>query len=227
MPNVIASDTDPVISLFETYLDNKPKTPLSFGEDPVVLACTAHRLGNYPDLETLQPTDQDRELGSCVRKHFMNKLVIQRLQGKQPSAFREKLGAFLADNRPLYKDEIGMLYHLPYFYFEDLAREDLIATTTPVQQVAPQRYRVTLKPYANFSLKRRGGSVKQYWWVDSDLRPYCMNIKENSENQLLYQSIWDFANITVESHMYVKSFNGTDRFHYKLVGPRLLEVKHG
>jgi hypothetical protein len=227
MPNVIASDTDSVLSLFETYINDTPKTPLSFSEDPVVLACTAHRMGNYPDLEDLHPTDQDRELGTRVRKHFMNKLVIQRLQGKQPSAFREKLGAFLVDNRPLYKDEIGMLYHLPYFYFEDLARDKLIAVTTPVQQVAPQRYEVTLKPYVNFSLKRRGGSVKQYWWVDNNLRPYCMNIKESGEHQTLYQSIWDFASITVESLMYVKPFVGTDRWHYKLVGPKLLGIAHG
>ena len=227
MPNVIACDTDPAVSLFETYIDDKPKTPLSFGEDPVVLACAAHRLGNYPDLEDLRPTDQDRELGSCVRKHFMNKLVIQRLQGKKPSAFREKLGAFLTDNRSLYKEEIGMLYHLPYFYFEDLARDELIAATTPVQQVEPQRHKVILKPYANFSLKRRGGSVKQYWWVDSDHRPYCMNIKESGEHHTLYQSIWDFASVTVESLMYVKPFISTDRWYYRLVGPRLLEVNHG
>lgn len=214
-------DNDPVMSLFE---QNKTSLPAAFHDDPVALSCAAYRTGSYPRFEHLIVSQPDRELAQQVRRHFMDKLVMQRLRGERMSAFREKLGAFLVDNRPLLEDEIGILYQLPYFYHEDLDVESLIADTDVVTPAQPQTCAITLRPYKTFNLKRRGGSVRQYWWIDQDRRPYCLPVKENETNQPLYQSIWNFSTIQVESHIYTKPFMGTDRFYYKLAGTKLLGV---
>lgn len=213
-------DNDPVMAIF----DQKPKVPTTFHEDPVVLACVAHRLGMYIDLKELVPQAEDRELGARVRRHFMDKLVVQRLRGGPVSAFREKLGAFLAGNRPIYQDEIGMLYHLPYFYFEDLARDELISATQPIRPQEPFTGTVTLKPVSTLTLKRRSGAVKEFWWADAKNQPYCISVRENSESIKLYQSLWEFASITFESHMFSRQFMGTERYYYKLVNARLVGV---
>lgn len=213
--------------LTELFSDlEQPKIPMIFAEDPVVLACAAHRLGNFPDLAEITPTTEDRELGAKVRRHFMDKLVMQRLRNDKVSAFRDKLGAFLVDNRPLYNDEIGMLYRLPDFYFEDLETQELIDSTSAVAVQDPQNQTVTLKPHKCISLKRRAGAIQQYWWLDEHQRPYCLSIRESADNQPLYQSIWQFASITVEAHLFVRPFMGTNRFHYRLVGTKLLGVNN-
>lgn len=216
-------DNDPVMAMFE----QKPKVAMTFSEDPVVLACVAHRLGMYINLEELMPLAEDRELGARVRRHFMDKLVMQRLRGGPVSAFREKLGAFLAGTRDLYKDEIGMLYHLPYFYFEDLARDELIAATQPIQPQQPFAGTLTLTPLTTLTLKRRSGAVKEFWWKDAKNQPYCISVRENGVDLKLYQSLWEFANITVESGVLSRRFLGTERYYYRLVNNQLRGVNTG
>lgn len=214
-------DDDPMMALFEPV---KPAPPVAFHDDPVALSCAAYREGGYPRLETVTVTQPDRELAQQVRRHFMDKLVIQRLQGKPMSGFRDKLGAFLVDNRPLLENEIGILYRLPYFYHEDLAVQRMLDDTVPVEQAAPDQRTVELTPYQRIIVHRRGGAVCQYWWVDSQRQLYGLNVKENSESIHLYQSIWEFNSITVEASMFVKPFMGTDRCFYRLVRARLLGV---
>lgn len=213
-------DNDPVMAMFE----QKPKVAMTFHDDPVVLACVAHRLGMYMNLEDLTPLPEDRELGARVRRHFMDKLVVQRLRGGNISAFREKLGAFLAGNRPIYRDEVGMLYHLPYFYFEDLARDELISATQPIQPQQPFAGTVTLTPVSTLTLKRRTGAVKEFWWQDTKKQPYCISVRENAVDLKLHQSLWEFASITFESQVLSRRFHGTERYYYRLVNTRLVSV---
>ena len=216
-------DNDPVMAMFE----QKPKVAMTFSEDPVVLACVAYRLGMYINLEELVPQAEDRELGARVRKHFMDKLVIQRLRGGQISAFREKLGAFLAGNRPIYKDEVGMLYHLPFFYFEDLARDELILSTQPIQPQQPFAGTLTLTPLTTLTAKRRSGAVKEFWWKDDKNQPYCISVRENAVDLKLHQSLWEFASITFESQVLSRRFHGTERWYYRLVNNQLRGVNTG
>ena len=216
-------DTDPVMALFNG-MDAKEKIRMKFSADPVVLACAAYRIGSYIDLDELIPLDEDRELGAKVRKHFMDKLVMQRLRGGPISAFREKLGAFLAGNRDLYKDELGMLYHLPHFYFEDLARAELIMATEPATPRQAFSDTFTLKPLSTMTMKRRSGSVKEYWWKDDYNQPYCISVRENAVDLMLYQSLWEFHSVTLESRVLSKQFLGTERYYYKLVSSKLRGV---
>lgn len=220
----VVLDNDPVDEIFGLFNETKKSQPTVFTDDPVALSCAAYRLGNYPRLTDVTPNDEDRVFAEKIRRHFMDKLVVQRLRGQPMSDFREKLGAFLVDNRPLLDSELGILYQLPHFYVEDIETQSLIENTTEVSPSAPEHRKETLRPYKQFTLKRKGGAIRQYWWVDAASRPYCLNIRESTDHQPLYQSIWNFDSIQVEAHMYVKSFRGTSRFYYKLVGTRLLGV---
>ena len=212
-------DNDPVMALFEP---TKASPPVVFHDDPVALSCAAYRIGGYPRLETVTVSQPDRELAQQVRRHFMDKLVIQRLQGKPMSGFRDKLGAFLVDNRPLLEDELGILYRLPYFYHEDLVVQNMLDDTTPVEMALPDARTVKLTPYQTLKVHRRHGAVRQYWWVDPQRHLYGLSVRETVDNLPLYQSIWDFNSVDINAKMFVKPFMGTDRCFYKLVGARLL-----
>ena len=177
-----------------------------------------------PDLEDIEITDADRELACQVRRHWLDKLTLQRLQGRTVSSFREKLGAFLVGNRPLYKDEIGMLYHLPYFYFEDLATAELVQSTAAVLPSVPERRDATLTPLKTFSLKRKHGEITQYWWTDPHNRPHCLNIKKDSEHTRLWKSLYNFSSISVNTSVSTKPFMGTDRYYYQIYAVDLLSV---
>ena len=208
-----------------TKLDLSPRSPVVFNDDPVALSCAAYRLGGFPRLQEVVATDQDRLLAQQIRQHFLGKLTFQKLRGQHLSVFQEKLGAFLSGNKPLMDDELGILYRLPNFYAEDLEVQSLIESTDEVVPAPPEALEQTLKPYKNYVLHRRSGSIQQYWWTDSSRRPYCLSTKEKSESRALIQSIWEFKSIRVQAHMFTKRFNGSSRFYYKLVSPRLLSTE--
>ena len=212
---------------FEELLEfkEKPKLPFAFKDDPVVLACGAYRIGNYPDFSDIEPVAEDRELAEKIKKHWLDKLTIQRLRGQTPSQFREKLGAFLVGNRPIYKEEIGMLYHLPHFYFEDLEAEQVINETAEVEATAPQRLTLTLKPLKTIGIKRRSGALSQYWWTDEQNRPYCLTAKSDGDYNRLCSSLHRFNSIEVSANIVYRPFMGTDRHFYKMFNVELLGVK--
>jgi hypothetical protein len=195
-----------------------------FADDPVALACCIWRQGTYMEFADAEPTSEDRELAAKVRQHFVSKLTLERLQNNRVTAFRQKLGAFLVGNHRLLESELGMLYRLPHFYFEDLFQQELMSTVTQVPDAPVTVHRVQLQPLSATVLKRRNGDVRQFWWIDNNRRPYCLSVRANSDNQLLCQSIWEFHSIEVEAHLFVKPFLGTDRYYYKLVSTKLLGV---
>lgn len=204
--------------------EKKQSSPMVFVDDPVALACCAWRHREYMDLANARPTDEDRALAVKVRRHFVEKLTLERLKNERVSEFRQKLGAFLVGNHQLLENEIGLLYRLPYFYFEDQFQQELIDKVAQVPVVQPATQRVQLTPLSSTVIKRRSGDVQQYWWIDSEYRPYCLSIRTSADNQNLYQSIWQFHSISVEAHMFVRPFPGTERYFYKLVGTKLLGV---
>ena len=222
--NVIVDQTHDLFSVW-----NKPtaKPPAVFVDDPLALSCAAYRSGEYPRLNSVSVTAEDREMAARVRKHFMDKLVIQRLKGQPLSPFREKLGSFLTGNCSLTEDELGLLYTLPHFYHEDIAIQELIDTVQPVEPAQSTKRTAVLKPLKTVDLKRRGGNVRQYWWTDSEQKPYCLYVRTDADHQPLYQSLWELSSITVEAHMFTKPFINTERWFYKLVGMRLVGIAHG
>jgi|688.fasta_scaffold310662_3 hypothetical protein len=201
-----------------------PEPDMTFADDPVALACCVWRQGMYMDLADAKPTSEDRELAVKVRQHFVSKLTMERLQNDRVTAFRQKLGAFLVGNHQLLESELGLLYRLPYFYFEDLFQQELINTVTQIPLNSPTLRQIQLQPLSVTVLKRRNGDVRQFWWIDNNRQPYCLSVRSNSDNQAMYQSIWEFHSIAVEAQLFVKPFLGTDRYYYKLVGAKLLGV---
>jgi hypothetical protein len=205
-------------------IEEKKSNQVIFADDPVALACCVWRQGTYMDLADAKPTSEDRELAVKVRQHFVSKLTLERLQNDRVTAFRQKLGAFLVGNHQLLESELGMLYRLPHFYFEDLFQQELMDTVTQVSLIAPTSRQIQLQPLSVTVLKRRNGDVRQFWWIDNNRQPYCLSVRSNSDNQAMYQSIWEFHSIAVEAQLFVKPFLGTDRYYYKLVGAKLLGV---
>jgi hypothetical protein len=212
--------------MIQTTFDElfRPGAEIKFSDDPVALSCAAYRLGSYHEFSNLRPLDEDYELADKICKHYIRKLTLQRLCNKNTSRFREKLGAFLVNNRPLYNNEIGMLYHLPYFYFEDLEIESLIEDTTPVVAQIPKHVEVVLRPFRTMKIKRQGGEIKKFWWVDNHKMPYCLPVRVATEHSTFYQSIFDFSSIRVSTRISTTKFWGTERWFYQLSHTKLLGV---
>jgi len=107
-----------------TIEGSSTKEKLSFVDDPIAMSCASWRLdqqglGSYSNLETVIVESEDRVLAAKIRKHFLDKLTLQKLRGKEQSTFRTKLHRWPVEltvlhSNPLY-GIIDSLYDLGMF----------------------------------------------------------------------------------------------------------------
>ena len=227
-------DMTQTVDLLTEILSSWPaegsKQKLSFKEDPIALSCASWRLdqqglGSYADLDTVIVISEDRELAAQVRKHFLDKLTLARLQGKEQSAFRTKLGAFLVGNHELTKDEIGLLYRLPFFYHEDKQIEKVMEQTdvaTPPELA--HSVNMTLTGVSKIWRHRRSGQSTQFWFRDQHNWPVELTVLHSNHLHGLVESLYDLGPFQISGRAWCRQFYGSQRRYVKLSNFRLLAL---
>lgn len=218
--NIVSVDVKEELDSLWWEKHSVPK-PIEFTTDPVALSCAAWRqryTDPYPDLALMTPSEADHAMAQNIRNHYVAKITMQKLRSDRISQFREKLGAFLVGNRSLVKEELGMLYHLPYFYQEDLAFASTIQKTCSANEEFLGNAIVELKPLNTIETRRRSGVATQFWWTDTHNRPYCVSVVHSSEHSTLIRSLWEFSNIAVNARVHRRASYGTDKFYYYKIG---------
>jgi hypothetical protein len=113
------------------------------------------------------------------------------------SEFRKKLSLIVHNQMTEYTEQDrGILYKLPYFYFEDTALERLFAMNAPAEYYGnsidrytqPCQFQLTL--IETILVSRKHGETTQYWFRD-DTTPalYQWTIKNDNPLHSLVQSI--------------------------------------
>lgn len=225
------------VSLVSWPFDPDPPKALlpSWTEDPIALACAVHRQwstntnasNRWQDLATVTAEDQDRTMSTQIRQYYSNRIMVDLLRGTgAKSEFRKKLYGFVAQDRMLTANEIGLIYKLPYFYYEDIGLDHVVSATADSTPPNPIGQRVTAKfsPLQKILRSRKSGDIVQYW-MHSDQGPgaYMLSVRLNDQYHKLIDGLMQQP-VVLSAWLHVKSFMGyhRNRWYYAVNGIELV-----
>ena len=205
---------------FTKYCRQDTELPLQFNEDPLALSCASYRAYvensqyRWKDFTDCTVEPGDREQADAIRQYYGSKLVMEALMGRKLTVFRAKMGQFLAGNHQLKRDELGMLYKIPYFYHEDIAVDRVIAETESAKEIHEVTHRLQLKHLATIMQARKSGETKQYWFTDSENQAYMLSGLVSNPFASLVESLFTRDKIDVVAKVFRKAHYGTNRNRY-------------
>jgi hypothetical protein len=126
---------------------------------------------------------------------------MNRLRGKEFTKFQELMLGFLTDAKPLRRDELGMLYRLPYFYVEDQELETLFSTATSIDLEKFPTHQctttATIKPVKEILRSRRSSDYCQFWFKDSDNVLFLLEVKSDNNLIKLFRNLFALPEMKV------------------------------
>ncbi len=214
-----------------------PKRVIQFKQDPIACACASYRIWQenparrWSDLDSVVVWQDDIEQAQALRKYYRERLVMSALKNvnRQVSEFRRKLGALVTDQLEITKDELGLLYRLPYFYVEDLDIDYVVANTANSREISPvpadsQRLVMTFMPLRKIFRSRRSAEVNQYWWTtEAGGIPFEFSVRTDNPLAGMIDGLFEREQVTLQHRVKPTSFRGyhADRWHYSLYDLRL------
>lgn len=175
-------------------------------------------------LDTVNITDDDRALAMAMKEHFRNKIFVDGLKGKIPSKFNTDLYELLLNKTTVKQKHIGMLYKLPYLYFEDLGRAALWKelgnypdlSFNPVDLIEQK-----LVPIKTILRSRRNREVNEFWYVNEVGQPVCWISHTNSPVHSLVECISRWSHVVVSSKFVINEDRRAGRKYWVVVNPTL------
>lgn len=208
--------------------ETKKPVPMTFKDDPVALAWSVYRKwksnlsgSRWTELELAQATPEDHAQAALIRKYYADRIVISMLAAKNISSFRRKLYGVVTDSAPLNKEDIGLLYRLPYFYEEDTALDRVVEQTeTVTQRFDDEQICAEFTVIERVARSRRAGDYTQYW-MRSDICPnaFMMTVKDDNPYHKLIANLMEKP-IRLRGHAVPKTHQGyhRNRAYYYLAG---------
>lgn len=201
-------------------LELKSEEPVVFKDDPVAMAIAVHRRwkeanrtgDRWADLETAQVTEGDRQVSAELRKYYADRIMMTMLGNSKISEFRRKLYGVVTNSLNLNKNDVGLLYRLPYFYEEDQALDRVVAQTQSLTQREPtERVQGRFTVIERIFRSRRAGDYTQLWMTrESSTAPYMLTIKaDNPYHRLVVNLLEQPKELSAWAH--VKYHNGYHR----------------
>lgn len=187
-------------SLFDTLEKERSAMPqpLPYGQDCLARAAANHaqwklnEVFRFSNLETIEVTKEDHAQAQRITKYYCNQMLIKKLRGGELTSFQKDLWGLLSGRDQPENKHLGMLYQIPFFYEEDLARDALnrefngrvIGTGS-----MSQRSQKTLTPYGKIFVTRRGSNRFEYWFVDQDQQPAMLSVQHTNPLRGLIDSL--------------------------------------
>lgn len=168
----------------------QPSPPVTFHDDPVALTCAAYRIGKmgrgrWTDFGMCQAEEEDYIKAQELRRYYGGTMTFDALKGQGlRTSFRQKLYAIASNCHTYTKEDVGLLYRLPYLYEEDLCLDDLKERYKTVDN-----YTQPVEITGEFTLdctmlhSRRSGEHYHYW-LHSQHKCYLYNIVVRHDNPL-------------------------------------------
>jgi hypothetical protein len=205
--------------------DNSTK-PLIFQDDPIALGCAAYRKGietnmavRFSELDSLKATEQDHQQAATIREFYRNRIMVRALTNTAPvTAFYHDLYELVTNSVEVQHRHLGMIYRLPYFYIEDLARgelENLFSNTTVLNRLMTVDKEIhTLVPISTIFRSRKGSEFWEYWFRNESGDPVLWTVKHNNSLRSLVESLWTRSCFTVEAFFNVGQVRNQSFYHY-------------
>ena len=214
-----------------------PRRVIQFKQDPIACACASYRIWQenparrWSELDIVVVWQDDIEQAQALRKYYRERMVMSALKNRNRnvSEFRRKLGALVTDQLEITKDELGLLYRLPYFYAEDRDIDHVIENTANSKQIAPvlvdsQPMTMTFRPLRKIFRSRRSGETNQYWWTtETGGIPFALSVRVDNPLMSMIDSLFDQEQVQLQSRVKPVTFRGyyPDHWHYQLYDVRL------
>jgi hypothetical protein len=179
--------------------DQAVKKQVALTDDPIAMSCASYRLwkesgARWLELEQMKPTADDRVQADDIRSYYRGRLTWSALKGQTTvSQFRKKLHALVTGNLDITKDELGILYRLPYFYAEDTGLDHVMSQT----QSASMADAATAKIAGKFTLVKKifcsranARSHWQFWFVrNTSPVPFMVEIRDDNVLYKLFDTL--------------------------------------
>lgn len=211
----------------EVVADNTNRTvldkPALFSDDPIALSFASYRIwqqgvGRWADLSRVVATETDRRDSIALRNYYKGRYTFKALSGIKLSDFQKKTADFVDGRYQLKTNELGLLYRLPYFYFEDLDIDQIVANTNSANPIQTNEMTThTLVPLSKVFTSRRSGDYHQFWFRTEDNSAAMMPIKSDNVLLPLFTSLFKQEKIQFRCYMKTKKLKSVpNRYYYHL-----------
>ena len=212
----------------DTVKPHSDTRPLEFLDDPIALSCAAYRKAvdtdmavRFSELKLIKATDQDRELAEMIRKYYADRIMLRTLTNPAPvTKFYQDLYELVVQLSEVQHRHLGMIYRLPYFYVEDLAREELekhFSNTTVLNcQLTVDKETHVLVPVSKIFRSRKSSEVQEYWFRNELGQAVLWAVNHNNALRSIIESLWTRPGITVEALFNVGQVRTQSFYHYYL-----------
>jgi hypothetical protein len=202
--------------------------PLMLIDDPIALSCAAYRKAvdtdmavRFTDLKSVKATDQDHELAETIRKYYANRIMLRTLTNPAPvTKFYQDLYELVVKFSQVQHRHLGMIYRLPYFYIEDLAREELekhFSNTSVLNcQLTVDKETQVLVPVSKIFRSRKGSEIQEYWFRNESGQAVLWAVNHNNSLRSIIESLWTRPCITVNALFNVGKVRTQSFYHYYL-----------
>lgn len=168
---------DTTVDSFERDERERDRRPLTEKADPLALSWVAYYVWQknprqrWVPWNDLEVHEHDREMAKVTRRYYRDRLAMRALRGTEPTKFAQDLYDICNDGimRECHR---GMLYRLPYFYVEDINRDELISDTSSQPRLAnlpgylTERQTRKLTRARRIFHSRRVREIMEYWFYD-------------------------------------------------------------
>lgn len=169
---------DSTVDSYTREQREQDRRPLTEKADPLALSWVAYHVWQkFPERRwvpwnDLEVGEHDRIMADQTRQYYRNKLAMRALKSTgEPTQFARDLYD-ICNGGIMRECHRGMIYRLPYFYVEDIARETLRSDTKVMPDVGSLppylggKSTRQLKIHGRIFYSRRNREFMEYWYHD-------------------------------------------------------------
>lgn len=197
--------------------------PLGETHDALALSWASYRKFNdtgirWSEWDSADLLSIDHEMAQATRQYYRNRITVQALKGRDITKFQQELHD-VCNGAPLQLKHKGMLWRLPYFYHEDITRDQLRQQfTKEIQPQSPGTATVTLKPVSRIFKSRRQQEMVEYWF-EADDQLYMMDVQYRNDYRPMLDGLFERDQVCITAIMICREILGVK--HYGMARPVL------
>lgn len=237
-----SSDTVVDTEEFRKFFEDTVDPLVTYKDDPLVLSCASYRLWTerswtrWTRLEELDGNviEGDRLMAQSIRDYYIGRLTFEKLCGSNFTKYRQNLADFLINNKPLKHSELGLVYSLPYFYVEDIEKDEIFESVRSLDVIDNDDYPfprhfsfndIELYPVKEIFSYRKGGDICTFWFKSQSNEPYTIEVRKDNSLIKFVRSIFKQEKVKINGQGKVRSlkYNGQRYYYCKMFDTELAQ----
>jgi hypothetical protein len=149
-------------------------------------------------------------------------MLLRTLKHGTTSQFAQDLYQLIDEGVTATTAHLGMIYRLPYFYYEDLARDRLSEQFANPQLSCTSSFLYDTKetqllsPVEKVLCSRQGSEVNEYWFANSQQQPVLISVSTSNTLTHLIDGLFEWPTVSVSGYYKPSQMRGIDLTFYRL-----------